>query len=541
MGAFDDLIPGSTGGGTFDDLIPQAKRADPRIGQPEELSLLERVASKLPDWMAGTKGAAVGRLLKGASDPAVAAGQILANLTPAGGAVNKWVADQEKGYQDARAIEGSSGFDPLRVAGNFVATAPAAGIGTGIRAGAAVGAGSAALNPVTDTSKGFWGQKGQDVAIGAGTGAVLSPVMGALARLVSPKASTDAGVKMLRDEGVDMSVGQTLGGFANFMEQKATSVPILGDAIAGARRRGIDSFNEAAINRTVAPIGERVKGSGHEAVAEAGDKLSAAYNRAAEKVKFVGFDTPEFNAKFGELTDMAAEGLAPDLAKRFDGILKNTVLRRMSPNGSMDGSDLKRVDSELGKVAAKWGKSPDPAHQEFSDAVKQLKAILQEEVARANPEVAQALKAADKGWAQLVRVEGAAKAAANNEGVFTPAQLMGQVKSGSSRVRGRDVARGEGLMQDLADAGQRLGTKVPDSGTASRMMQGVGAIASGAIHPGIPLALGAGAVAYTPQVQNVLRAMILKRPDMAPAVANYLRQLSTPAALAAGPLMQGDR
>ncbi len=361
--------------------------------------------------------------------------------------------------------------------------------------------------------------------------------MGALARVVSPKASTDAGMKLLRDEGVKPSVGQTLGGWANIAEQKATSLPIVGDAIAAARRKGIDTFDTAAINRTVAPVGGRVSGAGHEAVAEAGDILSGEYQKALAKVNHVNFDTPTFNAEFGQLRQMAA-GLSEPLQKKFEQTLRDVVLRKMSPNGSIMGADLKMVDSELGAVVRRYGKSAVASEQELGDAVKQLQALVKQEVGRAAPDVAKALKAADTGWAHLVRVEGAAKAAANNEGVFTPAQLMAAIKANSKSARGRDVARGEGLMQDLAEAGQRLGTKYPDSGTVGRALQGLGGLAAGAIHPGIPAALIGGAALYTPRVQNVLRAMILKRPDQAPAVANYLRQLTLPAAFAGGSAVQ---
>lgn len=555
-----------------------APKADPQIGQPEELSFAEKYIAPILDKLGGAaqrdtgaigavsravlnngnaRGSEVGRLAMGAADPGFAIAQIVANATGNGDAVNKGITDTEKKYQAARAEAGSTGFDPLRVGGaiGMSALIPGmAGAGSGVVRGAAIGAASGALEPVLDAGpknltslvtgnepKDFWKEKLKQVGIGAAGGAVLSPIMGALARVISPKASTDETVKLLQSEGVQPTIGQALGGIANRIEEKLTSLPIMGDRISAMRNKAIDQFNEAAINRSVAPIGERVKGFGQEAVAEAGDKLSAVYNDALKSVNHVGFDTPQFNAKFGELQDMAT-GLINGLDKKFDSTLKNVVLKRMSPNGSISGADLKKVDSELGQIAAKWQGSSTASEKEFGDAIKQLQAILKERVAEAHPDVAARLAAADKGWANLVRVEGAAGRAVNNEGRFTPAQLNGAIKAADRSTRDRATARGEALMQDLGNAGSRLGNRVADSGTPTRLAWGGGALAAGGLSPAIPGALIAGAGAYTPPVQNALRYLLTQRPDMAPAVANYLRQLASPAALAAGPLIaQGSQ
>lgn len=551
--SFDDLVPGRV---SFDDLVP-AK--DPKIGQPEELTFAERniapVLDKFGDLLqsdtgpvgaaarfflnnGNARGAPLGRAAMGAADPGVALVQLAANATGNGGVVNKGIAEKEGEYQAARKEAGSEGVDPLRAAGSIAITAPLGGVGAGVMRGAAVGAGTALLDPVRDGGEDFWGKKRDQAVLGAAGGAVLSPLMGALARVISPKASVNADVELLRREGVQPTIGQTAGGWANTLEEKAQSLPIVGDAITAMRNRARDQFNEAAINRSLAPIGERVKGAGHEAVAEAGDKLSAAYQQALGSVNHVNFNTPTFNANFSQLQQMAT-GLAPQLAEKFDRTLKDVVLRRMSPNGSIMGSQLKEVDSELGKIAAKWQKSALASESEFGDAIKQLQAILKDGVRDADPTVANALAAADKGWAHLVRVEGAAKSAKNADGVFTPAQLNASIQRSDHSVRGRAVARGTALDQDLGSAAQNvLGNKYPDSGTVGRGLVAGGGLLSGMIHPALPAALLAGAGAYTPAVQNVLRLLLTARPDEAPLVAKYLRQIAGPAAVGVGPLVQ---
>jgi len=514
------------------------------LGAPEELTALERFAAKFPDWMAGpsggVRGSAVGRLAMGAADPGVALVQLGANAIGQGDAVNRRVAEVEKQYQDARGAAGSEGFDPLRMVGSTAITAPvglagkaATTLGGMALKGAAQGAVSGALQPVVGGD--FWEEKGGQVGLGAAGGAVAAPLVGALARVVSPRASVNAELDMLKREGVNPTIGQAAGGFLNQLEQKATSLPLVGDAIRSARGRAVEQFNEAAINRTVKPIGGSVKGSGQDAVAQAGDMISDAYENAIKRVKGVAFDSPEFNREFGTLRQMATN-LEPAHAARFEKTLNDVVLGRMSPIGNMLGQTYKRVDSELGALAAKYGKSPMAGEQELSDAVKELQRIIRAQAARDNPDFAAAMKAADTAWAQLVRVEGAATRAANSGGVFTPGQLNAAARSADRSVRRRATARGDALMQDFADAGQSvLGNTVPDSGTAGRLMSGVGALGAGMVHPAIPAALGVGAAAYSPIVQNALVAMLRNRPEAAPQIANALRMYGAgPASVAAG-------
>lgn len=550
MGMFDDLVPQK---GAFDDLIP-AKKID---STPEELSFGEKAVSMLPDsvknalggFMDGNvRGSAMGRMAMGAADPGVALVQLGANAIGQGRPVNDVIKRAEERYQAARAAQGSTGFDPMRMAGNVAITAPLAGIGGvgetlagTIGRGAASGAGFAALEPVTNGGDNFWTDKGTQALTGAVVGGVAQPIINAAGRVISPNASTNPQLKLLRDEGVQPTIGQTLGGAANWTEQKLQSVPILGDAIRGARGRALEQFNEAAVNRATEPIGVTIKGSGQKAIAEAGDALSREYDDALKSIAGVNFDTPQFNQRLGELKQMA-ENLTPEMNKKFNNVLDNIVLGRMSPNGSMLPEVFKKVDSEVGDIAARYSKSGSASESELGDALKQLKANLFDEVKASNPQVAARLDAADKGWANLVRLEKAGNSAINNEGVFTPAQLNSAVKNSDGRVRHRGAARGEALGQDLSSAGQSvLGNNYPDSGTAGRMMMGAGALATGAINPAIPAALVGGAAAYTPQVQNFLRVLTANRPDIAPQVRNYLRKIAPYATLTAGPVATENR
>lgn len=494
------------------------------------------------------------RVLRGMRDPIDAGAQMLTNALPAGvvnagnrfnnwladktglvarlpaGGVNQQIAQSESEYQQARKAVGQDGADWARMGGNLITTLPvgmaapaSAGLGARMAYGAATGAAGGALQPVTNGGDNFWAEKGKQTATGAAVGGALAPIAGAVGRVISPKASTNPQLAMLRDSGVTPTVGQALGGAANKAEEKLTSVPIVGDMIARARGKSIDSFNNAAINRATAPIGVRVNGSGQQAVREAGDALSNAYDDVLGSIKGVSLDN-QFNAELGQLKQLAG-GMVPSMRSKFDTFLKEKVMSRASPSGGFAPETYKIIDSELGQEASKWSKSLMASESEYGDALQQLQSILNQQMRRSNPDVADKLAKIDQGWANLVRIEGAAKAGKNAEGVFTPGQLNQAISAADQSTRKRAVARGTALMQDLGNAGQSvIGNKVPNSFTTDRALLSLGSLGGYAISPAIPGALLAGGALYTQPAQNALVRMVANRPDFAPALAQGVRR-----------------
>jgi hypothetical protein len=531
-------------------------RAD-QAGDIEAATVLAKEVSRLrsvkPD------AAPVSRMDKigmGLADPIQGGAQLLTKMLPdgvvkAGNTANNWLADKtglvarlpeggidqqtqerEQAYQAQRSAAGESGFDGMRMLGN-VASPVNLAIGGGLPAaaslagrmglGAVGGAASSALSPVTDGD--FASEKLKQIGVGGLAGGVTPALAAGVGRVISPKASLNPDVQLLKAAGVNPTVGQTLGGRANALEEKLQSLPIMGDAIASARGKALQQFNNAAINRAVDPVGGTVEGVGQRAVAEAGDVLGRAYDDAIGTLKFVKFDDT-FNADLKELKGMA-KALTPPMRDKFNSTVRNIVGGRTTSGGTMLAETVKKADSELGQAASKFGRSSVASEQEYADAVRQLQALLRAQVARSSPEASKALKSADKGYANLVRVEGAAKAAKNAEGVFTPAQLNTAIQTADSSVRKRAVARGQALMQDLGTAGQNvLGNKVPNSGTADRMWLGAGAVGAGAINPLIPGGLLAGAAAYTPWGQALLRGAVSSRPSSAKSIADLLEKSS---------------
>lgn len=446
------------------------------------------------------------------------------------GGVDQMVRERESQYQQGRAAAGESGFDGYRLAGNVASPVNlAAGarlpqlatLGGRVTMGTAMGAASGALTPVYGND--FGAEKLKQIGIGAAGGGVTPMVTKALSRVISPNATRNANLQLLKSEGVRPTAGQALGGRWNAFEEKLQSLPIMGDAIASARTRSLNDFNNAAINRASGQVGAKVEGVGQNAVREAGDALSDAYQSAMSQVRAVRLDQ-QFNADLSQLHGMS-QSLAPDLSRRFDKTLRDVVMRKVSPQGSILGGSYKEIDSELGNLVSRYAKSTVASEQEFGDAVAQMQNLLRQQMIRSNPQVAEKIAKADAGWANLVRIEGAAKSAKNAEGLFTPAQLNTAVQSADDSVRGRAVSRGKALMQDLSNAGQSvLGNRVPNSFTTDRALIAGGALGSYFVNPAIPAALAGGAAMYSRPAQNTLAALISSRPQSAQAVANAFDQ-----------------
>ncbi|MBA3773835.1 MAG: hypothetical protein H0X13_15495 [Ramlibacter sp.] len=498
------------------------------------------------------------RIGKGLRDPIDGGAQLLTKLLPDGfvqagnklnnfladktglvgrlpeGGVDQQVRDNEAAYQAARGPD--AGFDGARLLGNVISPAnlglggalaapKAASLLTRVGMGAVGGAASGALNPVAGEGD-FMDDKLKQMGLGAAFGGATPMATSAIARLISPKASANPNVQLLKNEGVTPTIGQALGGRVNTIEEKLMSVPILGDAIASARGKSLNEFNNAAINRASGKIGAKIEGSGQSAIKEAGNVLSQSYDNALSTVKFVKFDQ-QFAQDFAQLKGMA-QSLTGPLRNKFNTKIDEVLAGRTSGTGSMLGDTYKKVDSELGQLASRYGKSSVASEQELGDAFAQAQSLLKQQMMRSNPKVAEQLGKTDAGWANLVRIEQAGKSGKNAEGVFTPGQLNMAIAGSDQSVRGRAVARGTALMQDLGNAGQQvLGNKVPDSGTAGRLAMGASTLLGGGyINPLIPAGLLGGAGLYMGPMRGLLSGAVTARPESAKAVAEALRKAS---------------
>ena len=353
----------------------------------------------------------------------------------------------------------------------------------------------------------------------AGTGAVVGGLMpsaiGAISRIVRPQ--TNQKVLDLMEQGVTPTPGQILGGTANTIEEKMQSVPIVGEAIGSARKKAVEEFNSAALNRALAPIGQKTSKIGREGINEVEDKISSVYNSLLPKLSFIPDQT--FNQEIGQLKQIARNFPKQEYTEF------NNILGRTNLNTSMSGQALKDAESVLSKEVSAFKNSTDAYQKRLGETLEGVLTSLRNSLSRSNPQYAQELKSANEAWANYTRIRGAASstAAGANEGVFSPAQLAMAVRAADKSAGKGASAKGAALMQDLAEQGTNvLGSKVADSGTAGRLGYGLG---GAAVYANPQVLWGTlGALPYLGPGRNIAAAMLTKRPQTAQAFADALRK-----------------
>lgn len=516
------------------------------------------------------------RIGQGIRDPIDAGAQLLTHVLPQGivdkgNQLNNWLADKtglvgkipenninaliagqkggldakisqdEQAYQQRRQAAGQSGLDAYRLLGNIISPANLA-IASRIPAGATLAqkigagiAGGAGLNATTqpvigaeNPSTNFPMEKAKQAAIGAATGP-LGQIMGAgLNRIISPKASVNPNMQLLQESGVNPTIGQTLGGVANKLEEKATSIPILGDMISLARGNANNQFERAAYNQVLAPINTKLPLGlkGRDALNFTESTLKNRYDNVLNNI---GAITPD--AQFGndvtQLSGMVDSLKIPQANKDKFAYLLDNIKSAADENGVITSDAYKRLESSLGSNAKKLGGSPDIYDGDIAQAAAQLQANLKDMLARqAGPE-AKALQDTNAAWANFKRVQNAAGKVGAEEGAFNPAQLQNAVRTMDKSKDKAAFARGNALMQDLSEAGKTvLGNKVPNSFTTDRALLAGGTLGSYLVNPAIPAGLLGGAALYTQPAQKALNALVSKRPDSAAQLAELLRQNS---------------
>lgn len=370
----------------------------------------------------------------------------------------------------------------------------------------------------------------KNTALGGAFGYLGDKVVKGIGRLISPKVAPEA--KTLADQGVSMTPGQILGGNFNRAEEKATSVPFLGDAIANARRRSSESLNRAAINRALQPIGESLPKSvslGRDAIKYTDDALSKAYDDVLPKLTTRA--DQQFADEVKSLYGLVQGGnMGQAEADQFGKILTSN-LSKFQGQSAITGQTLKQMESELGRLGSSYLRDPSADKRQLGTAIIELQSSLRGLVQRTNPQYAKELTAINQGWANFKRVQKAAASVGAEDGIFSAAQLQNAVKTADRSKDKGAFAKGSALMQDLSDPAKKvLGSKVPDSGTPGRLMN-VGAMAGLALEPTVPLGLLGSSVLYSQPAMSVAQRALINRPGWAPVAARRVDQLAPYAGL----------
>jgi len=385
----------------------------------------------------------------------------------------------------------------------------------------------------------FGEQKLGQLKAGALGGAVAGPVGNMLGRAISPTVNPQ--VALLQREGVTPTIGQIMGGGFRSAEEKLSSVPIFGAAINNGQRRANEQFNQAAWNRALEPLGEKLpKGMvGREAVQFVWDRKNQAYDNALNAVGPIAMDRQLVSAMNAV---KAGSGLKPNVADELQGLIQANVFDR-ARNGYLTPEDLQGATAELRRKASGYISDPSFDNRELGQALQKAHEALLDAISRQAPPGASAqLQAAKKAYANYVRAERAAGSPAAVDGIFSPAQLQAAVRAQDPTRSG--FARGTALMQDLSDAGKSvLAQKVPDSGTAGRAMAAAipAALATGSVTLSPWLAIGLPpALAYTATGQRALSNLLTGRQGAGYGLlSDAARRLAVPGGVALSPALQG--
>jgi len=398
--------------------------------------------------------------------------------------------------------------------------------------GAAVGGASGALTP---TESGVSGMEAiqelpQKVGVGALGGAGGTALGRGVANVVAPRLSEAA--QRLVGEGVNLTPGQMMGGALRKIEDKLTSVPLLGELIDYSRTKGIEEFNRAAYKRALDPIGGTVpKETGRAGVEAVKTQISDAYNTLLPKMKFL----PDQDLMQGiNNLPKTVTGLPKAEGKEIVTNIKDIIKKHTPEDEIISGKSYQAIEQDIKKLASafKGGRGTDAfVYDAYNNALGQVRQGL----SRSNPEYAQELGAINEAFANFARIRKAGSMA-NTQEMITPSQLAAAVKASDESAGKGATATGKALMQDLSDAGvQILPSKIPDSGTAGRSalvsaLLGAGGAGSYQAFPGVT-AVGAGlagaaASPYLPGVRNVVTAAVGKRPESAKKLADAIREIA---------------
>jgi hypothetical protein len=164
-------------------------------------------------------------------------------------AVDGWVSDVERNYRDARIATGQdvTGVDWVRLGGsglsplNYLAPqakAPSL-FGRVVKNAVENTAQSVLASPVDTQEQSFGQGKLESAARSAVAGAAWPFAKAGLAKIVDPKIG--ANTRGLLDQGVPLTVGQTLGGATQRLENRLASLPVVGAPIRAAQERGMES------------------------------------------------------------------------------------------------------------------------------------------------------------------------------------------------------------------------------------------------------------------------------------------------------------
>lgn len=456
------------------------------------------------------------RFVRGMAEPVIGVGQNVAHL--AAMLPVDALKDNAATYDDFSreflqdSAEGAPpGLDIARIGGNIASplTAVPAGRVAAMTRGAPllrraavaapVGAAVATTTP-TEGGPDFAQDKAAQATIGAAVGPVAEGVGSVAARVARPSAEATA----LHNEGVRLTTGQLLGGYAKSAEDIAQGLPIIGGGIRGARQRATESMNVAMGNRVLAPIGQSLpRGTrpGREMVQEVERRVGRFYDDVLSRVQFR--QDPQFGRDFARIRQAVQQLPNPEI-ESFNRVVMNEIRGRMDANGRLTGEAFKAAESELSTLANRLRASTSYGDRQLSRQLVNVRDALRNGLVRSNPQHGPRLQQANRAWEHFSRLRDASGAPTATGGVFNPNQLRGAVRANDKR----GYKLGRATDQDLSDAATAVMGEGRGLSALERILLNVGTLGAGAVYaPQALVGLAGGAAAYSQPGQYLLRQL----------------------------------
>jgi hypothetical protein len=336
----------------------------------------------------------------------------------------------------------------------------------------------------------YWGQVQSDALLGAVGGGVGGTALNAGGRALTNHLNR-AGMGVLKEAGVQPTVGQALGGMANTAEQKLGSIPFVGDTIRSARGRTVGELREAAFREAGEAVGEVVEDTGEAGIRRLQDLSKDAYDDLTKFLPEMKV-TSEFADSFDNIIKEAGEAAYDTPSLKVGKTFIDDYIKPKVKSGKLMPDEIKEIDSMLKKRIAK-AKSED-AKEIFGDIRKNLLG----EAAGQSDEFAEQLARADELYAKKSILQNATQSGDE----FSATQLDNAVKANDKAYGGGrnadNYTAGRGPLRELSKAGKEvLGDTVANSGSTDRFLAATALMGAGssALPPLAPLA-AAGAASW---------------------------------------------
>lgn len=344
--------------------------------------------------------------------------------------------------------------------------------------GTAYGAGSDNENRLRGAGVGLGASMLGDMAgrgIAKSVGAAFAPDGGNLAGAIQNGVRPTLGQRVVNsgqgEAGIKGGAKRLAGRAINGIEEAYQSFPILGSAVAGSRAKGREGWQRYGFDRALGEVGERLPDEvqiGGDAFKYTDDVVRREYDAARSGMQFA--PDQQYQQEFG---DWQRDFLTNTLMTADDKVsvndyLKNVVDSRLS-NGAMDGDTYKVAASDIGKQIGKT------TNAQQRDALSAYRDVFDSAARRgSDPDAVARMDAADALYSQYKPLKDAGRSASGDVAEFTPKGLAAVERRNKGKTN--SYLYGDTKLSDYIRMGDSFRDRLPNSGTADRLMATQGAV-----------------------------------------------------------------